>query len=83
MIKPGRISNEIISHGDWPQTLLAAVGEPDIKEKLTKGHKVGDMTYKVHLDGYNFLPDLIGETANGPSESFSRLLMTVPSALGR
>jgi arylsulfatase len=39
---------------DWLPTLLSAAGEPDIGEKLKKGHKVGNMTYKVHLDGYNF-----------------------------
>ena len=43
-------------------TLLAAAGDPDIKEKLLKGHKAGDMTYKVHLDGYNLLPNFLGET---------------------
>jgi arylsulfatase A-like enzyme len=65
-IKGRQVSNEIISHQDWLQTLLAAVGEPDVKQKLLKGYKVGDMTYKVHLDGYNFLPYLSGEAKKGP-----------------
>ena len=69
-IKPGGISNEIISHEDWLQTLLAVAGEPEIKEKLLKGHTVGDMTYKVHLDGYNFLPHLTGESEKGPRDTF-------------
>lgn len=56
VIKPGTVSNEIISHLDWLPTLLAAAGEPDIKEKLLKGHRAGKKTFKVHLDGYNFLP---------------------------
>jgi arylsulfatase len=69
-IKAGMVSNEIMSHLDWVPTLLAAAGEPDIKEKLKKGHQAGDKTYKVHLDGYNFLPYLTGETAEGPRKEF-------------
>jgi arylsulfatase A-like enzyme len=65
-IKPGSISNEIMSHLDWAPTLLAAAGMPDIKEKLLAGNKIGDMTYKVHLDGYNFLPYLTGQEATSP-----------------
>jgi len=42
-------------------TFLAAAGETDVKEKLLKGHKAGDKTYKVHLDGYNQLPLLSGK----------------------
>ena len=60
-IKAGQIENGITSHTDWVPTLMAAVGEDDIKEKLKKGHKVGDMTYKVHVDGYNLLPNLIDD----------------------
>ena len=69
-IKPGTVSNEIISHLDWLPTLVAAAGMPDVKEKLLTGYKVGNMTYKVHLDGYNFLPHLTGQTPKGPRESF-------------
>ena len=65
-IKPGSVSNEIMSHLDWMPTLLAAAGMPDIKEKLLSGYKAGDMTYKVHLDGYNFLPYLTGAEAKSP-----------------
>ena len=67
-IKPGQVSNEIISLEDWLPTLLAAAGEPDIKEKLLKGHKVGDMTYNVHLDGYNMLPYFTGKEKEGPRQ---------------
>jgi arylsulfatase A-like enzyme len=69
-IKAGSVSNEIVSGHDWSQTLLAAAGEADIKEKLLKGHKVGDMTYKVHLDGYNQLPYLTGQVDKSPRRSF-------------
>ena len=60
VIKPGTISNEIISHMDWLPTFLAAAGEADIKDKLLKGHQAGKKTFKVHLDGYNFLPHFRG-----------------------
>jgi arylsulfatase len=69
-IKADTISNDIMSHMDWLPTLLAAAGESDIKKKLKKGHKVGDMTYKVHLDGYNFLPYLTGKEKKSPREEF-------------
>jgi arylsulfatase len=69
-IKPGTVSNEIMSHMDWLPTLLAAAGAPDIKEKLKKGYKAGDRTFKVHLDGYNFLPYLTGKEQKGPREEF-------------
>jgi arylsulfatase len=41
-----------------------------VTEKLLKGYKVGDMNYKIHLDGYNLVPYLTGETDNSPRESF-------------
>lgn len=65
-IKAGSISNEIISGMDWMPTFLAAAGQDDVKEKLLEGYTVGDKTFKVHLDGYNFLPHLIGENEKGP-----------------
>jgi arylsulfatase A-like enzyme len=61
VIKPGTIINDIGSHEDMLPTLLAAVGDTTVKEDLLKGRKVGDMTYKVHLDGYNLLPAFKGE----------------------
>ena len=66
-IKPGSWSNEIVHHMDWLPTFLAAAGEPDIKEKLMKGgvEAIG-RSYKVHLDGYNILPMLTGETDKSP-----------------
>jgi arylsulfatase len=66
----GLVSNEIMSHTDWLPTLLAAAGEPNIKEKLKAGHQAGDKTLKVHLDGYNFLPYLTGEKEKGPRVEF-------------
>jgi arylsulfatase len=69
-IKPGTVSNEIVSHLDWLPTLLAAAGEPDIKDKLKAGHRVGSKTFKVHLDGYNQLPHLTGQSAKGARTEF-------------
>mgnify|MGYP003288448190 CR=1 FL=1 len=60
-IQAGAVSNDIVSGLDWLPTLLAAAGEPDITAKLLKGHAVGGKTFKVHLDGYNQLPYLLGE----------------------
>jgi arylsulfatase len=61
-IPPGREANGIQSHEDLYVTLAAAAGLPDIKEKLLTGYKMGDMTYKVHLDGYNNLDYWTGKT---------------------
>ncbi len=61
VIKPGTVRNEIGAHEDMLPTLLAAAGEPGVKDELLKGKKVGNMTYKVHLDGYNLIPALKGE----------------------
>jgi arylsulfatase len=65
-IEAGTWSNEIMHHMDWLPTLLAAAGDPDVKNKLLKGHKAIGRDYKVHLDGYNFLPYLTGQAEHGP-----------------
>jgi len=69
-IKGGTVSNGIVSLEDFVPTLMAAVGEPDLKEKLKKGHKIGDRTYKVHLDGYNFVPFITGAEDKWPRREF-------------
>ena len=65
-IEPGQWNNEIVHHMDWMPTFLAAAGEPDVKEKLLRGHKAAGRNFKVHLDGYNILPMLTGETKDSP-----------------
>ena len=70
VIKPGTIVNDIMSAEDWVPTLLAAAGVPDIKEKLLVGHTAGDKTFKIHLDGYNFMPFFKGEVEEGPRREF-------------
>jgi arylsulfatase A-like enzyme len=69
-VKPGAISNQVMSHLDWVPTLMAAVGDDAIVDKLKQGHRVGDKTFKVHLDGYNFLPQLTGAVDRGPRQEF-------------
>jgi arylsulfatase len=69
-IKPGTVSNDLIAHLDWLPTFLAIAGETDVREKLLKGYKIGDVTYKVHLDGDNLVPYLTGQVAKSPRESF-------------
>lgn len=61
-IPAGRVSNGIQSHEDLYATLAAAAGEPDLKSKLLKGYKMGDRSYKVHLDGFNNLDHWLGKT---------------------
>ncbi|MGE5294194.1 MAG: arylsulfatase [Solirubrobacterales bacterium] len=63
-IKPGTILNGIMSHEDWTPTLLAAAGEPGVKEKLLKGYDANGKTFKVHLDGYD-QRDLLAGTGPG------------------
>jgi len=69
-IQAGTISNETISGLDWLPTLMAAAGDPDIKEKLLKGHQAGTKTFKVHLDGYNQLPFLTGQQPKSARKEF-------------
>ena len=66
VIKPGTIFNDVMAHEDWMPTLVAAAGDPDVKQKLLKGYKVGNKTFKNHLDGYNFLPFFKGQAAKDP-----------------
>lgn len=66
VIEPGSVFNGIVSHEDMLPTFMAALGEPDIKEKLRKGMNVGGKRYKVHLDGYNMLPYFKGDIESSP-----------------
>ena len=60
----------MFSHTDMLPTLAAAAGEPDVVEKLKKGYKSGNKTFKVHIDGYNLLPFLKGEVKENPRKGF-------------
>ena len=69
-IEPGTQVNEIISHLDWFPTIAAALGDDDIKDRLKQGMQLGDKNFKVHLDGYNFLPYMEGRTQEPPRKEF-------------
>ena len=64
-VKPGTVQNGIFSGLDWLPTLAAAAGSPDITDQLLKGVKLGDRTYKNHLDGFDQTDLLLG---TGPSK---------------
>jgi arylsulfatase len=69
-IKAGSVCNEMVSHLDWLPTFVAAAGEPKIVDKCKKGHKAGNKTFKVHLDGFNLLPLLTGQEPKSPRISY-------------
>ena len=62
-VPAGKVENGIISGLDWFPTFVAAAGNPNITDELLKGKKLGDRTYKIHLDGYD-QTDMI--TGKGP-----------------
>ncbi len=70
VIEQGRVINDIASLQDFIPTFAAANGEPDLVEKVKKGYKIGDKTFKVHLDGVNLLPFLSGKEEKSPREGF-------------
>ncbi len=61
VVKPGTVINDIFSHLDWLPTLMAAAGEPGIAAKLKQGHRVGEKTFRVYLDGYDQTELLAGK----------------------
>ncbi|GLK84045.1 hypothetical protein GCM10017653_21150 [Ancylobacter defluvii] len=70
-VKPGSVGVDMVSGLDWFPTLLAAAGEPDIKQKLLQGTSIGGKTFKVHLDGYNQLPYVTGQQEHGNRNEFA------------
>jgi arylsulfatase A-like enzyme len=69
-IKPGTELNGIQSHEDLYVTLAAAAGLPNLKQELLAGKKMGNMTYKVHLDGYNQLDYWTGKADKSSRREF-------------
>lgn len=65
-----RVVNGIVSHLDWLPTLLAAAGEPEMKNKLLNGHPVGHKNFRIHLNGYNMLDYWTGKTDKSPRKEF-------------
>jgi arylsulfatase A-like enzyme len=74
-IRPGTVSNELMSHNDWIPTLCSIAGEPDIVNKLRSGYTANGINYKVHLDGLdqsNFLRSVSGSAANNNGTKSAR-----------
>jgi arylsulfatase len=71
-IKPGEISNGMISGLDWFPTLLAAAGDSDVKSRLLAGWKPDGSTisYRNHLDGYNQLDYITGKSDKSARSEF-------------
>src|SRR5580698_421293 len=69
-IQPGQVLNGIFSLEDVVPTVMAAVGVPDVKEKLLKGYQAGSKHFRVHLDGYNQLPYLTGGNGDSARNEF-------------
>ena len=69
-IKPGTVANDLFSGLDWFPTLVAAAGDPNIKDKLLKGTSVGGKNFKVHIDGFNQLPYLTGQAEHGTRDEY-------------
>jgi len=69
-VKPGTVENGIFSALDWFPTLVAAAGNPNVTDQLLKGVKLGDRTFKNHLDGYNQLDLLLGKAPSARHEFF-------------
>ncbi len=61
VIEPGSIFNDVGSHEDMLPTLVAAAGDTTVKQDMLKGRRIGDRSYKVHIDGYNLTPAFKGE----------------------
>jgi arylsulfatase len=70
VIKPGTVVNDMGAHEDFIPTFAAAAGEPDLVDKVRKGHKMGARTFRVHLDGHNLIPFLKGEVKESPRNGF-------------
>lgn len=69
-IKPGTKFTGVVAGEDWMPTLLTAAGVPDVKQKLLTGHKAGDKTFKVHLDGYDQTDYLTGKSNTSARKEF-------------
>lgn len=64
LVEPGTTTGEMMAMEDWIPTIMAQLGDSDIKEDLLEGRKIGGQKYKVHLDGYDQTP-ILAQT--GPS----------------
>ncbi len=70
VIKPGSHFNNMIAHNDWMPTLAAAAGAPNLVADLANGTKLNGKQFRVHLDGYDFLPFFKGQVKDSPREEY-------------
>ena len=70
VIKPGTIVNDVCAHEDFIPTFAAAAGEPDLVDKVKKGHTMNGKNFKVHLDGTNLMPFFKGDAKEPPRQEF-------------
>ncbi len=75
----GEVRNGIISHNDWFVTLLAAVGDTDIADRLKAGTELAGASYKVHLDGHNQLDYIRGAATRARANTSSTCPTTATS----
>lgn len=70
-VAPGTVTNEIVHHMDWLPTFAAMAGNTTVKQDLLGGTEIDGKNFRNHLDGYNILPLLTGESdASGRDEIF-------------
>jgi arylsulfatase len=69
-VPPDSVQNGIFSGMDWFPTFVTAAGNPDITNQLLKGVKLGDRTYKNHLDGYDQTAAITGKGPSARHEIF-------------
>jgi arylsulfatase A-like enzyme len=70
VIKPGTVYNDFFAHEDFLPTFAAAAGDTNVVARCMKGAKIGNKTFKVHLDGYNLVPYFKGEVKESPRKEF-------------
>jgi arylsulfatase len=69
-VPAGSMQNGIFSGMDWFPTFLHAAGNPNIIDQLLKGVKLGERTYKNHLDGYDQMDAVTGKGPSARHEIF-------------
>lgn len=67
LVEPGTTSGELMTMEDWVPTIMSILGQPELKEDLLDGAQIGDVEYKVHIDGFDQTPILTGEGASNRS----------------
>lgn len=69
-IPAGLVRNGISAHEDVLPTLMAALGELNLKDELKLGKQINDMNYKVYIDGFNNLEYWTGKNSESARKYF-------------